>query len=133
MKQTNNIPISGESFFEPMPNKHFALDATFVPLDQSIIWHMNYLFWKHFTLWEKTYQESYEASLPSGVSESHKDVFVEKSVNKFIHLLLHLEKVNKFPEKIIILEQGPGTGLYAKKFLDYLQDYSKTHKKNFYK
>src|SRR5258708_5728997 len=132
MKQFNNLlnkPISGESFFEPVPRHSFPLDATFVPLDKSIIWHCNYLFWKHFTLWEKTYNEHYEASLPSGVSESHKDGFILTSVQKFIRLLINLEKTNNLPKDIFILEQGPGSGIYAKKFLDYLKE----HHLEFYK
>src|SRR5579859_6634473 len=126
-------PISGESFFEPISKESFPLDKTFVPLDRSIIWYLNYLFWKYFTLWAKTYGENYEASLPSGVSESHKDAFIQKSVMKCISLLLELEKKQKLPKQIIVLEQGPGTGIYAKKFLDFLKKYSEEYKKFFYK
>lgn len=126
MKQSNNLyinkPISAEPFFDTIPNKSFPLDTTFVPLDKSVIWHFNYLFWKYFSLWEKTYDEHYEASLPSGVSESHKDAFIKKSVDKFIRLLLQLEREHKLPEKLCVLEQGPGTGLYAKKFLDHIEN-----------
>src|SRR5579859_4427041 len=90
-------PISGESFFEAIPEKYFPLDKTYVSLDQSIIWKVNSLFWKHVNLWEKTYQESYESSLPAGISESHKDDFIENSANKFISLLLQLEKEQNLP------------------------------------
>ena len=128
----NNVPISGESFFDPMPKQHRVLDLRFVPLDKSIIWHFNYLFWKHFSLWEKTYGEHYEASLPSGASESHREEFILKSTEKFINLLILLEKENNLPKEIVILEQGPGTGLYAKKFLDYFKKWSYENKKVFY-
>src|SRR5579871_4543236 len=109
MHQYNNLisdkPISGESFFDEISNDSILLDKVFVPLDKSMIWHCNYLFWKYFSLWEKTYNEQYEASLPSGISESHKDEFIEKSAQKFLNLLLTLEKKQNLPEKIIILEQ----------------------------
>lgn len=136
MKQQSNIitkPICGESFFGPIPKYAVPLDPLFVSLDKSLIWYLNYLFWKHFTLWGQTYGEHYEASLPSGVSEAHKDSFIEASVNKFIKLLLRLEKENNLPEEIRVLEQGPGTGVYAQKFLDILKQYSETNNKPFYK
>lgn len=128
----NNRSISGESFFEDIPKRFYVLEPKFVQLGRSIIWHFNYLFWKHLSLWEKTYGEHYESSLPSGISESHREEFILKSTKKFISLLMLLEKENSLPKEIVVLEQGPGTGQYAKKFLDYLKIWSNKNKKVFY-
>ncbi len=83
-------------------------------------------------MWEKTYGEHYEASLPSGVSESHKEEFVLKSAAKFAGLLEGLLQKNNLPETIYILEQGPGSGLYAKIFLGAMKDYCKKNSRPFY-
>src|SRR5260221_1502626 len=114
-------PISGESFFGKIRPDSTVLDIDFVPLHKSVIWHCNYLFWKHFHLWEETFHEPYEASLPTGISESHKDDFIQNSAQRFISLLERLEQQKNLPETIYVVEQGPGTGMYAKKFLDEIQ------------
>lgn len=93
---------------------------------------MNQLFWKHFKLWEQTYGEHYEASLPSGVSESHKQDFIIQSAKKFVALLERLAAAGELPKTIYILEQGPGTGIYAQAFLDYVRDYSRDTNQSFY-
>lgn len=118
---TVNTKIIGESFFTKLPKDPMLLESDFVRMDKSIIWKFNYLFWKHYTLWEETYGEHYEASLPSGISESHRQEFIEKSAEKFMKLLENLDKKKKLPEIIYLYEQGPGTGLFAKGFLDYIQ------------
>ena len=104
----------------------------FSSLDASLIWYLNGLFWKHFELWQATYGEHYEASLPSGVSESHREPFVRKSADTFIALLENLDKNGELPETVYVLEQGPGSGLYAKIFLDALKAYSKKNNRPFY-
>lgn len=125
-------PIIGESFFAPMPKEFVALEKSFEPLEKSLVWQLNELFWKHYSLWEATYGEHFEKSLPSGISESHDKAFIKKSAKKFFDRLIHLEKYRGLPEKIYVLEIGPGTGIYAKKFLDEIKRLSEENKKSFY-
>ena len=128
-KNPDLSPISGESLFDPLPERFYALEEEFVPLDQSVLWGLNEVFWKNVNLWETTYGEHYERSLPAHVSESHKESFVDYSVQKFIYLLNTLKRESRLPDEIIVIEQGPGTGLYAKQFLDAL----KKNNEEFYK
>ncbi len=124
-------PISGESYFSPIVGELIKVED-YSPFDKSRVWYLNHLFWKHFGLWQQTYQEHYEASLPSGVSESHKSSFVHKTARKFFKLLCYLENEGRLPDVIRVLEEGPGTGLYAQKFLDYMCEWSKEENKTFY-
>lgn len=124
-------PISGESYFSAASADLIKVE-NHSPFDKSRVWYLNHLFWKHFGLWQRTYQEHYEASLPSGVSESHKSSFVHKTAHKFFKLLCYLENEERLPDVIRVLEEGPGTGLYAQKFLDYLREWSTEQNKNFY-
>lgn len=131
MNQSDNQPISGESFFEPLPKRSLPIDQ-FTPLDESVIWHLNSLFWAHCNLWQQTYGEHYEASLPSGTSVAHQQSFIEASVQGLLKLLENLARREELPKVIYVLEQGPGTGKYAKGFLDYVQDYSRDNQRPFY-
>ncbi len=112
--------IAGESFLTPPSKNAVLLEKNFVPLDRSIIWDLNNLFWKHFTLWEKTYGEYYEDTLPAGVSESHRPEFIKESVKRFLRMTKDLQIHNSIPKIIYIYEEGPGSGLFAKGFLDNL-------------
>ncbi len=109
---------------EPLFLDYVPIEARFVPFQRSIIWHYNNIFWKHYLLWEKTYNEDYESSLPNNVPFSHKLSYIRDSSQRFFALLMQLAKTNNLPEKIIIIEQGPGSGVYAKGFLDKLKAWS---------
>ncbi len=117
----DNSKIIGESFFARLPQNTIPLERDFVRMDKSVIWEFNKYFWQNYMLWEKTYGEHYEASLPSGISESHRAEFIENSAKKFIAFLKRLDAKNQLPEVIYCYEQGPGTGAFAKGFLDYIR------------
>jgi len=117
----DNTKIIAETFFTNLPKNAIALESDFVRLDRSIIWKFNELFWRNYSLWEKTYSEHFESSLPSGISESHRPEFIESSAKKFLQLVEKLEVKNKLPNKIYVYEQGPGAGLFAKGFLDNIK------------
>ncbi|MBI3385259.1 SAM-dependent methyltransferase, partial [Candidatus Gottesmanbacteria bacterium] len=123
--------ISGASYFDPLPKNRLLLEKKFAPLDKSLIWNLNNFFWQNTSLWEKTYGQHYEKSLPTGISSSHEPDFVKKSTEHFFNFLVNLKNRKLLPQKIIVLEQGPGTGLYAKQFLDYLKNFS-TSEYSFY-
>lgn len=116
-----NARIIGESLFESLPNKPIPLESDFVRMDKSIIWKFNELFWKHYTLWEKTYGEHYEASLPSGISESHRPEFIRASARRFLSFVSNIRAQRRLPKTLYIYEQGPGTGIFAKGFLDFVK------------
>lgn len=124
------IKIAGESFFDPPPTNTIPLEEKLVPLDKSIIWEFNNVFWKHYRLWEKTYGEHYESSLPAGISESHRTEFIENSTKRFIKLVEELKKQKSLPKIIYVYEEGPGSGLFAKGFLDNLKILSPSIYKN---
>src|SRR5579872_1922436 len=124
--------IIGETFFGTLPKNPVLLETDFVRMDKSIIWKLSELFWKYYSLWEKTYNENFEASLPSGISESHKQEFIKASVERFIQCIKNLKEKNVLPPALYIYEQGPGTGVFAKGFLDEIktqdaQIYQKIH------
>jgi len=113
----NTQRIVNEPFFEPT---FIPIEAEFKPLDQSIIWQINSVFWKNVKLWQKTYNEHYESVLPSGLSESHRSEFIKLSAKRFFRFLKNLQSRNVLPAKIYVYEKGPGTGKFAKRFLDYM-------------
>lgn len=116
--------ISGASFFDRSSDGEFYLEDDFVPFDQSIIWKFNDFFWQNVSLWEKTFGENYESSIPGVISESHKDEFIYKSAKRFFELLVFLHNKGSLPKEIIVLEQGPGSGIYALGFLSYISQWS---------
>lgn len=116
-----NYNISGESFFSPLPEESLPIEKDFVPFDQSVVWYLNEIFWQNTKLWEKTYGQHYEKSLPEGLSTSHKPEFINQSLNHFLLITDKLSLENRLPEKIFILEQGAGSGTYAFEFLNFLQ------------
>lgn len=117
MKQTR---ISQEPLF-----LHFVpIEGRFVPFQHSIVWQYNNLFWKYHKLWQKTYNEDYEHSLPSTIPFSHKPSFITKSAKQFFDHLKKLHETNRLPERIIVIEQGPGSGVYAKGFLERIHTWS---------
>lgn len=116
-----NQNVSGESFFSPLPEKFLHVEKDFVPFDQSVVWDLNEVFWQNTKLWEKTYGEHYEKSLPSGLSSSHYPEFIKKSVKHLLKLFVRLEKEKKLPGKVYVLEQAPGSGKYTEGFLDLIQ------------
>lgn len=118
---TQNTKIIGESFFAHMPKEPVLLESDFVRMDKSIIWQCNDLFWKYYTLWEKTYGENFESSLPSGISESHKPEFITACAERFLSRMKKLQQEGQLPETIYVYEQGPGSGIFAKGFLDAIQ------------
>lgn len=119
--QIHTKPIIGESYFTDLPKDKVYLEEKFVPLDKSIVWQLNDLFWKRYTLWEETYNEHFEKSLPTGLSESHDLRFISSCAKRFIIYLKHLDKYNGLPQTLYILEQGPGTGMFAYEFLNFIK------------
>src|SRR5438270_400282 len=124
--------IIGQSYFEPFPTQPLLLEKEFVRFDQSLIWRLNHFFWQHSQLWERTYGEYYEESLPGGLSLSHRPEFIEASARRFIVLLSDLKRANNLPVSLYILEKGVGSGAYALGFLNYLRAYSELHHEDFY-
>ncbi|MBI3981244.1 SAM-dependent methyltransferase [Candidatus Microgenomates bacterium] len=116
-----NYNISAESFFSPLPEDFLPIEKDFVPFDQSVVWYFNELFWQNTKLWEKTYGQHYEKSLPEGLSTSHRPEFINQSVDHFLLIIDRLKRENMLPEKIFILEQGAGSGIYALGFLNSLE------------
>jgi len=94
---SNSQRIINEHFFEPT---FIPIEEDFKPLDQSIIWQINAVFWKHVKLWQKTYNEQYESALPSGLSESHRAEFIRLSAERFFTFLKNLQRRNALPPKI---------------------------------
>ncbi len=119
-----NTKIIAEKFITRIPRNVALLESDFIRMDRSIIWKLNEIFWKHYDLWEKMYGENYETSLPEGISESHKPEFIKASAERFIHVYQ-----NHKQNKIYVFEQGPGSGIFAKGFIDYIEK----HKQDLYK
>src|SRR3989344_5815406 len=101
LNKRNNI--SGESFFSPLPKDFVPIENDFVPFDPSVVWYLNNLFWQNTKLWEQTYGQHYEKSLPEGLSTSHKPEFINQSLNHFLLITNKLSQENRLPEKIYIL------------------------------
>src|SRR5215472_4268654 len=54
----------------------------FQPARNSIIWSFNTLYWNALDKWEATFQRSYEAALPGGVTDACNPDFVAETVKR---------------------------------------------------
>lgn len=124
--------ISNQPLFIDQDKKALILEEAFRPLDNSIVWQLNSIFWKYYDVWVKTYGEKYQEALPKGISQSHAEDFIAKSSSSFFENLKHIQILGQLPDEILVLEQGPGTGEYAKGFLDNMEKWSSA-KYPFYK
>jgi hypothetical protein len=95
----------------------FYLDA-FKPWRNSVIWPFNRLFWRKLDMWEAHAHRGYEASLPSGGSDSTNPEAVTDSVGDFWTLLRDLETRGQLPAEIYAMELGVGSGTRARLWLD---------------
>lgn len=95
----------------------FYLDS-FKPWRDSLIWPFNRLFWRKLDMWEKHAHRGYEASLPSGGSDSTNPDSVTDSVGEFWTLLRDLESRGQLPSEIYAMEIGVGSGTRARLWLD---------------
>jgi hypothetical protein len=91
---------------------------SFKPWRNCVIWPFNRLFWSKLDTWEKHANRGYEASLPSGGSDSTNPQSVTDSVGEFWTLLRDLDGRGQLPAEIYAMEIGVGSGARARLWLD---------------
>lgn len=95
--------------------------SDFKPISESIIWDLNRFYWQNLNLWHLN-GDSFESSLPSGISEGNRVEFIEKSFDKFSFYINNLIKEKNLPDEIKVLEYGPGKGEYTRRFLELFNE-----------
>lgn len=95
----------------------FYLD-TCKPWRDCVIWPFNRLFWRKLDMWQKHANRGYEASLPSGGSDSTNPEAVTDSVGEFWTLLRDLDSRGQLPAEVYAMEIGVGSGTRARLWLD---------------
>jgi hypothetical protein len=90
----------------------------FKPWRDCLIWPFNSLFWRKLAMWEEHANRGYEASLPSGGSDSTNPEAVTDSVGEFWTLLRDLDSRGQLPAEVYAMEIGVGSGTRARLWLD---------------
>lgn len=90
-------------------------ELMFRRISDSPIDDINKYYWENYDrLWD------FEDALPDSISYSHRPDFINESVEHFVKYMGKLRAEGLLPDKVVILEQGPGTGQYAEMFLAQL-------------
>jgi hypothetical protein len=90
----------------------------FKPFRTSIAWDFNRLYWHRLKDWETALGKGYEKALPGGQSDANHPDAVADGVADFWTLLRDLERKQRLPQEIFIMEIGVGTGQRCGLFLD---------------
>jgi hypothetical protein len=98
----------------------------------SIIWSFNTLYWNALDKWEATFQKSYEAALPGGVTDACNPEFVHETVKRVCQILDELRIKGQLPEQIFVMELGVGNGTQARTWLDEFQRYARETNSDYY-
>jgi hypothetical protein len=104
----------------------------FCSFRSSIAWEFNRLYWHRLSDWEKATGRGYEQALPGGKSDAHHPAAIADSVGDFWTLLKDLEKHNRLPAEIFVLEIGVGMGIRGALWLDCFQALDQQRGTNFY-
>jgi hypothetical protein len=98
----------------------------------SIVWEFNRLYWQRIKDWEKATGKSYEQALPGGKSDGNEAQGIADAADEFWRLLSELDKQNRLPQEIFILEIGVGMGKHAGLWLDNFCALDQARGTNFY-
>jgi hypothetical protein len=98
----------------------------------SIVWEFNRLYWQRLKDWEKATGKSYEQALPGGKSDGNEVQGIAEAAGEFWTLLSELDKQNRLPQEIFILEIGVGMGKHAGLWLDNFCALDQARGTNFY-
>ncbi len=113
------------------PEDCLALEE-FCSFRSSIAWQFNQLYWQRLPDWEKATGRSYEQALPGGKSDANHAAAVMDGVADFWTLLKDLEKHNRLPAEIFVLEIGVGMGTRCGLWLDRFQALDQERGTNYY-
>lgn len=118
------------------PNAKAAEDRLpledFKPFRSSLAWEFNRLYWHRLKDWETATGKGYEKALPGGQSDANHPDAVADSVADFWTLLRDLERKQRLPQEIFIMEIGVGTGQRCGLFLDRFQALDQHRGTNYY-
>jgi hypothetical protein len=98
----------------------------------SIAWEFNRLYWHRLKDWEAATGQGYEKALPGGQSDANHPDAIADGVADFWTLLRDLERKQRLPQEIFILEIGVGTGQRYGLFLDRFKALDEQRETNYY-
>jgi hypothetical protein len=104
----------------------------FKPFRSSIAWDFNRLYWHRLKDWETATGQGYEKALPGGQSDANHPDAVTDGVADFWTLLRDLERKQRLPQEIFIMEIGVGTGQRCGLFLDRFKALDEQRETHYY-
>ena len=104
----------------------------FQSLRTSVVWDFNRLYWMRLQDWQEASGQSYERSLPGGVSDGNQPQAIADSVGDFWTLLKDMEAKKNLPPEIYILEIGVGTGIRMGLWLDKFRQLDQQRQTDYY-
>jgi len=129
-------PEMQRAMFRCKPNTAAGEDRLpleeFLPFRKSIAWEFNRLYWHRLKDWEQALGKTYEQALPGGQSDANHPEAIGDTVADFWTLLRDLERKQRLPQEIFLLEIGVGTGQRYGVFLDRFQALDQQRGTNFY-
>jgi hypothetical protein len=104
----------------------------FKPFRLSIAWEFNRLYWHRVKDWETATGKGYERALPGGQSDANHPDAIADGVADFWTLLRDLERKQRLPQEVFLMEIGVGTGQRCGLFLDRFHELDQQRGTNYY-